>query len=96
MTNCLRWLSFQPAAPRDVDLKFDQIEACRTFRHRMLDLQPGIHFHKPEATRFRLIQEFNRARIVVACGTTTPAKELPREFFGGGAGCCNRAHLRPR
>src|SRR5262249_59849467 len=29
-------------------LPFDEIEACNSFGHRMLDLQSRIHFHEPE------------------------------------------------
>ncbi len=34
---------------RDAQLPFDQIDAGDGFRHRVFDLQPGVHLHEPDA-----------------------------------------------
>ena len=39
----------QLLAGGDAELPFDQIEPGDRFGHRMLDLQPRVHFHEPEA-----------------------------------------------
>ena len=41
----------QLLAGGDAELPFDQIEAGDRFGHRMLDLQPRVHLHEPEAVR---------------------------------------------
>ena len=61
-----RRLSFQTATAGDVNLKFDQINPGGAFRHRMFDLQPGIHLHKQEAAGFWFIEKFHRAGVVIS------------------------------
>src|ERR1017187_4213569 len=63
MAGRARRLTFQAATARDMNLQLDQVEASRTFGHRVLDLQPGVHLHEPEALSLGLVQELHRARI---------------------------------
>ncbi len=43
----------QLLAGGNAELPFDQIEAGDGFGDRMLDLQPRVHFHEPEAVLFQ-------------------------------------------
>src|SRR3546814_6739589 len=36
-------------ARRDAQLPFDKVDAGDLLGHRMLDLQPRVHFHEPDA-----------------------------------------------
>ena len=45
-------------ARRDPDLMFDEVEAGDHLRHRVLNLQPGVHFYEVELAV--LIQIFDR------------------------------------
>ena len=66
----------QLLAGGDAELPFDQIEAGDRFGDRMLDLQPRVHFHEPEAVRFKPVRavgdELDGAGADIAAG------------FGGG------------
>src|ERR1019366_6981552 len=68
VAGCARRLTFQAATTGDMNLQLDQIDARGAFGHWVLDLQPGVHLHEPEALDYRLVQELHRARIVVARG----------------------------
>ncbi|MPM38347.1 hypothetical protein SDC9_84976 [bioreactor metagenome] len=54
-------------ARRDPDLLFDDVDAGQLFGDRMLDLNPGVHFHEIEIAVGGQ-QEFDRPGIVVAGG----------------------------
>ena len=41
----------QRLARRDAELQLDQVEPGDRLGHRMLDLQPRVHLHEPEAVR---------------------------------------------
>jgi hypothetical protein len=67
MTGCVWKISFQMASTRNVNLEFDEVEPGRAFRHRMFDLQPGIHFHEQEPAALLFVQEFRSAGVLVTC-----------------------------
>ncbi len=81
-------------AGRDAELPFHQIEPGHGFGHRMLDLQPRVHLHEPEAGLFEpagaVGDEFDRAGALITGG------------LGGGdsgfahAGAQASAHARRR
>ena len=56
----------------DAELPFHQIEAGDRFGDRMLDLQPRVHLHEPEAALFEAAgavgDEFDRAGALIAGG----------------------------
>ena len=62
MSYCFR---VKRLARRDAKLPFDQIDPGDRFGHRMLDLQPRVHFHEIEVPA-GIEQEFDRAGAVVA------------------------------
>lgn len=64
---------------RDSNLPLNEIQAHEQLRHRMLDLEPGIHLKEVEGGPFRIDEEFNGAGVEIADGS-------------GGRGCC-LAHL---
>lgn len=77
-------LQRQRLAARNTQLKFDQIEARDGLRHRMLDLQPRVHFHEIVIAR-AIQQEFQRARALITDrfhrrdgGRTHPRAQLRR------------------
>ena len=55
----------QPLAGSDAELPLDEVLAGDRLRHRMLDLQPGIHFHEPNPVGPKSVctvgDEFDRA-----------------------------------
>ena len=51
-------------ALRSFDLRLDDVDAARHFRHRMFDLQPRIHFDEIETAV--LIEEFEGADAAIA------------------------------
>ena len=55
----------QVLAARDAQLQLDEIEPGDEFGHRVLDLQPGVHFHEVELAG-GIEQELDRARARVA------------------------------
>ena len=60
----------QRLARRDAELPLDQIEPGDRLGHRMLDLQPRVHFHEPEAVRPQALRavgdELDRAGALIA------------------------------
>ena len=80
----LRLLKRQLFAAGNTELPFDQIETRDRFRHRMLDLEPRVHFDEPErvgAQPFGAVgNEFDRAGADITDG----ARRLD----------CGCAHLR--
>ena len=54
-------------AARDAQLPFHEIEPGEQLGHRVLDLQPRVHFHEPEAAVVAQ-QEFDRAGAGIAHG----------------------------
>src|SRR5580692_7030821 len=71
-------LKRQRLAGRDAQLPFDQIKPGNRLGHRMLDLQPRVHFEKVELST-RIEQKLDGACINVA--------------DGAGSGDCGIAHL---
>jgi hypothetical protein len=65
-------LSFQSSTPRDVNLKFDQIEPRGALRYGVFDLQSRIHLHEGKAFGLGLVQELYRAGVVIAGGLAEP------------------------
>ena len=59
----------QRLAARHAQLPFDQVDAGDFLGHRMLDLQPRVHFHEPDAVGAKALagvgDEFDRARADV-------------------------------
>ena len=57
-------------ARRDTKLHLDQIEPGDRLGNRMLDLQPRVHFHEPEAVAPKALRaigdEFDRAGALIA------------------------------
>ncbi len=82
----LRLAERQLFAGGDAELPFHQIEAGDGFGHRMLDLQPRVHLHEPEAVGFQpavpVGDELDRAGALVTGG-----------LGGGDSGL---AHRRPQ
>ncbi len=66
----------QRFAARHAQLPFDQIEARDAFGHRVLDLEPCVHFHEVEVAR-AVEQEFDGAGADVA--------DLARNGHGSGS-----------
>ena len=61
-----RRLTLQAPAGRHVQLQLDEIEAGRQLGHRVLDLQAGVDLQEREALLGRLVQELDRAGVLVA------------------------------
>ena len=59
----------------DPDLLFYQINPGHPFGHRMLYLDPGIHFHKIKVSIF-LQKKFDGARIFIVRGLRRPDGSL--------------------
>ena len=57
------------AALRDANLALDEIDSRDPVGHRMLDLNPRIHFDEIGFTRIGILEELDRAGIHVADGT---------------------------
>ncbi len=76
VTGAAWWLSFQATAARHMNLKLHQVESGGAFGHRMLDLQAGIYFHKPESVTLRFIQKLHGAGIRVARCLAQPNSSL--------------------
>ena len=82
----------------DAELPLDQIEAGDRLGHRMLDLQPGIHFDEPEgagAQSFRAVgDELDRARAPIADRPSPPRPQRHPSARAAPASC--RAPAPPR
>src|SRR5208282_798643 len=81
MTGGARRFAFQAATTGNVYLKFYEIDSSRAFGHWMFDLQPGVHFHEREAVDFRLVQEFDRARVAIAGCLTQAHRSLAQRLI---------------
>ncbi len=57
----------QRVSHRDVELECDEIQPRNLFRHRVFDLQAGVHFQEVERAAF-IQQKLNRPRpTIVDC-----------------------------
>ena len=65
-------IDVEPLAARDADLPVHEIEAGHHLRHRMLDLQPGVHLEEIERA-VGVEQELNRAGVGVSTVLATAA-----------------------
>ena len=81
MTVDRRDLSFKATETRDVNLKFDQIEARREFGDGMLDLQARVHLHERKTPAIGLIKELHRPGIVIVGGLTQTNSGFPQRLI---------------
>ncbi len=71
-----RGLALEAAAGRDVQLELDQVQAGGGLGHRVLDRQAGVDLDEAQALRGRLVEELDRAGVVVAGAQHQPARSL--------------------
>ena len=60
-----RRIAFQPAPAGDVNLQLDQVEPGRQLGDRMLHLETGVDLEEREALLDRLVEELDRASVLV-------------------------------
>ena len=106
-----RRLALQAAAGGDVQLQLDEVEPGRQLGDRVLDLQAGVDLEEREALLGRLVQELDRAGVLVAgdawpgarpppagrgpAPASAPCTATPRSPSGCAAACCSRARRPP-